>query len=44
MTLLLKVWMAAVFGSLVVYYGIHLVAEIKEAVAIARHGSDEPKQ
>ncbi|MGO7583356.1 hypothetical protein [Rhizobium leguminosarum] len=43
MTLLLKVWMAAVFGSLMIYYGVHLVTEIKEAVAIARHGSDEAK-
>jgi hypothetical protein len=43
MALLLKVWMAAVFGSLMIYYGIHLVIEIKEAVAITRHRSDEQK-
>ncbi|WP_281034577.1 hypothetical protein [Rhizobium ruizarguesonis] len=41
--MILKVWLAAAFLTVAAYYVVHAWGEIKEAVAIARHGSDEAK-
>lgn len=41
--MVLKVWLAAAFLTVAAYYAIHAWGEIKEAVAIARHGSDDAK-
>jgi hypothetical protein len=36
MTLLLKIWLAAVFATMALYYGAHSVEFIKEAVSANR--------
>jgi hypothetical protein len=41
--MILKVWLAAAFLTVAAYYVVHAWSEIKEAVAISRHGSEEAK-
>ncbi|WP_280114033.1 hypothetical protein [Neorhizobium vignae] len=39
--MILKVWLAAAFLTVAAYYVAHAWIEIKEAVSIARHGSEK---
>ena len=39
----LKVWLAASFLTVAVYYVHHAWVEMKEAVSISRHGSKDAK-
>ena len=39
----LKVWLAAAFMTVAVYYTVHAWQEMKEAISIARNGLPEDK-
>jgi len=45
MTIILKVWLAAAFMTVAIYYLCHSVNEIREAASLAnqRSGVSEPK-